>query len=388
MISALAHTKTVGNISRDLLKVVTFIDIHEVSMLLLNGMYMSGVNEDSWEWLKKLGLETESEHVTYQWFLVCVILELCKNGSPTDFQSIYEGTIKKREHKVSKTWIHRILKSLVENRLIRVIDPDASRKRYIADVDSITAGLEQLKLKRLAQIDVRIRQLESERREIERINPYTLAQHIVSKYTGSDQFSSSLFATGVEEVHKLIVYTMTDIARPGDVIRATVVHMRPFERGVYERTKDFINAARRGVCIRYLAAGNLFREDRELADRISNQEMGMLLREIFTLIRDGYPFEIRIAREIITYNHICINDQRLILMVNEDPLTAALVTRNINSDLIDNVIVNFDHLWSHAMPLHQLAPEDLAGLGIDTTSKLSKSILSEKRVITDGKQQE
>ncbi len=348
---------------------------------------MSDEHREPQEQLKLFVFNQDGEYSTH-WMLLGIVLELYHSrGNPPDFQSIYETAVQKRGHTVSKTWIHRMLKKLVDIGIIRVIDEHAYRKKYITDVDSITTGLEQLKIKRLTDMSDKIRRLQTEKEDLERINPYVIAQQIVSTHTGSTKVNSSLFATGVEDVHKLIVYTLINMAQPGDIIRATVVRMNPFERGVYDRTKDFIDAAKRGVNVRYLAAGNLFRGEEELAARVAQQDMGPMLQEIFELTHKQNQFEVRIARDIITYNHVCINNERLILMVNEDPLTAALITRDINSDMIDNVVTSFDALWNGARPLHQMSPADLVEFGLGDSSRVSSEILSKSSIITNDDRQ-
>ncbi|MHA1480778.1 MAG: hypothetical protein ACTSQZ_05100 [Candidatus Thorarchaeota archaeon] len=57
---------------------------------------------------------------------------------PLTFAEIYEQFLKENpSSNLTKAWVHRVLKSLVDTQLIRVENPKAHRKRYIADVNTI-----------------------------------------------------------------------------------------------------------------------------------------------------------------------------------------------------------------------------------------------------------
>ena len=71
------------------------------------------------------------------------IFNLQKNEPrPLAFIEIYDQIQKDDPNtKLSKAWIHRVLKNLIDTGLIRVENPAARRKKYIADVNSIMDGL-------------------------------------------------------------------------------------------------------------------------------------------------------------------------------------------------------------------------------------------------------
>ncbi|MCK4565948.1 MAG: hypothetical protein KAU48_01430, partial [Candidatus Thorarchaeota archaeon] len=60
---------------------------------------------------------------------------------PLTFTEIYEQF--QREDlstKLTRAWVHRVLKVLVDTQLVRVENPKSHRKRYIVDVNTIVTG--------------------------------------------------------------------------------------------------------------------------------------------------------------------------------------------------------------------------------------------------------
>ena len=187
--------------------------------------------------------------------LLGVILNLQTDPPiPLTFGEIYERVQKDEpEAGLTKAWVHRVIKSLVDSQLIRVENPTAHRKKYIADVNTVMTGLEQLKSERVNELEAQKGEIDKTLDVVNRLDCGQLAQQLIRNVTGAQQKISSRIVRGVDELHRVLRYNMLDVAEKGDTIRATVLWLGPFiDQDALSRTMRFIEAARRGAEVRYI----------------------------------------------------------------------------------------------------------------------------------------
>ncbi|MFX1483442.1 MAG: hypothetical protein ACFFCP_09655 [Promethearchaeota archaeon] len=292
------------------------------------------------------------------------------------FSEIYDGLHSESpETKLSKAWVHRILKSLVEAQLIRLESPSAHRKKYIADVNTVMAGLEQLKARRIQQLEAQREEISNTLEEVGSFDCGELAQHFVKSVTGIRQKVSSRIVRGVEELHRVLRYNMLDIAGKGDKIRATVLWLAPFVgKGAMDRMMSFIEAARRGAEVRYLITEDMFRIE-EMADVSSfAEDIVKFMGGLIELRKEGVKFDVRIYSGPKTYNQVSINNENMALIISEKPVTATWITRDFNPDLIDNAVRAFDRDWKRAKSFLEMTPDDLKAFGVEAGGLISRLI--------------
>lgn len=313
--------------------------------------------------------------------LLSVILKLQTDPPiPLSFADIYDQLLKEESgSKLSKAWVHRVLKSLIETQLVRVESPTAHRKRYIADVNTVMSGLEQLKSERIRDLEGQSSEIKKTLTEVSNLDCGDLAQQFVKSVTGAQQKISSRIVRGVEELHRVLRYNMLDVAKKGDTIRATALSLGPFVEGAMERTIKFIEAAKRGVDVRYLISTDIFRIE-ELAPDVSfNMEDVMrLMRNLGELRKSGVKFDIRIYDGPRTYNQVSINNDNMALIIAENPVTATWITRDFNPDLIDNAVKAFDRDWKKSKSFLELTPKDLQTFGVEPGGLISKITSADK----------
>ena len=182
--------------------------------------------------------------------LLSVILKLQKDPPiPLTFAEIYEQLQRDEpQSKLTKAWVHRVLKSLIEVRLVRVENPSAHRKRYIADVNTVMAGLEQLKSDRIQSLETQRDEVDETLVKVNNLDCGILAQQFVKNVTGTQQKISSRRVEGVDELHRVLRYNMLDVAKKGDIVRATVLWITPFvDATTIDRSAQFVEAAKRMV---------------------------------------------------------------------------------------------------------------------------------------------
>jgi hypothetical protein len=322
----------------------------------------------------KVGTEQETRAVTA---LRAILKIQGEPPVPRAFTEVYESVLKENpEGKLSKAWVHRVLKSLIETKLVRVESQSAHRKRYIADVNTIMAGLEQLKTNRLREIDRQISSLQTNLDDIVKLDCGVLAQQLVSALTGKKQTPTTRIVRGVEELDRVLRYNVTSVAKKGDIIRATVLWLTPLLRGGEDRMMKFIDAARNGAEIRYLVTIDILGAQ-EMVDReMDSKKMTGIVQGIFKMREAGLKFDVRVFPGIRTYSQVSLNNQSTALIITENPLTATWLTRDFNPDLIDNAVGSFDKHWESAKSIFELSPEDFAAFGA-AGGTLAKMLLGE-----------
>ncbi|MHA2140114.1 MAG: hypothetical protein ACXADC_04650 [Candidatus Thorarchaeota archaeon] len=322
----------------------------------------------------KVGSEQESRPVA----ILRTLLKIQGNPPvPRGFADIYDSILNENpEGKLSKAWVHRVLKPLIEDKLVRVEGQSRQHKRYIADVNTIMTGLEQLKTNRLHEIDEAIGALQTNLDDIIKLDCGVLAQQLVKALSGREQTPTTRIVRGVEELDRVLKYNVTSVAKKGDIIRATVLWLTPLLKGGEDRMMKFIDAAKNGADIRYLVTIDILGEQ-ELVDReMDSKKMKVLVQGILKMREAGLKFDVRLFPGIRTYSQVSLNNQSTALVITENPLTATWLTREFNPDLIDNAVVSFDKHWNSAKSIFELTSEDFAAFGA-AGGTLAKMLLGE-----------
>lgn len=323
----------------------------------------------------RIGTEQESRPVTV---LRAILKAQGFPPAPRTFTEIYESVLQENpEGKLSKAWVHRVLKPLIEARLVRVEGQSARRKRYVADVNTLMTGLEQLKTDRLAEIDTQIADLQSNLDKIVKLDCGVLAQQLVEALTGESQTPTTRIVRGVDELDRILRYNVTGMAKKGDIIRATVLWLTPLLKGGEDRMMKFIEAANRGAEVRYLVTIDIFGAEQMVNRDMDPGKLKVLVQGIFKMREAGLKFDIRIFPGVRTYSQVSLNNESTALVITENPLTATWMTREFNPDLIDNAIASFDDHWESAISLFGLTVEDFEKFGA-AGGTLAKLLLGEQ----------
>ena len=304
-----------------------------------------------------------------------IILRLEQNPPiPLAFSDIYEQ-IQKEEPgtKLTKAWVHRVLKQLIESKLVRIDSPTAHRKRYIADVNTLMAGFEQLKSKRMEELEQQQENISRKIAEVTAIDCGHISREFVKGVTGRQEVVSSRIVRGVEELHRVLRFNMIEKANDGDIIRASMLWTGPFLNESTEvRIKRFFEAAERGADIRYLISTDIFQMMEDTEVRKNLDSFTAIARALAELRARGKLFDTRLYGGPKTYNQVSLNTESMALVIAEDPVTATWITREFNPDLIDNAVQTFDREWKKAKSLLTLTPEDFDMFGVGNEGIIRK----------------
>jgi hypothetical protein len=293
-----------------------------------------------------------------------------------EFGRIYEQVMKDDPTSgLTKAWVHRVLKRLVGMQLVRLENPDSRRKRYIADVNTMMAGLEGIKSNKMERIEKDLAALRGEAEAVSRVDCGDLARHFVEGVMGREQRISSRVVRGKEELHRVVRYNMLDVAKEGDIIRATVLWLGPFmDAEVRDRTARFVNAARRGAQVRYLVTKSIFNMEQALDAKLNMDAIAQFTGQIQELRKHGVRFDVRVFAGEKTYNQIAFNNDNLVLIIAENPVTATWITRDFNPDLIDNAVSAFDKSWDSAVSFLDMTLNDLKSFGVAPGGPISRIV--------------
>jgi hypothetical protein len=308
-----------------------------------------------------------------------VILKLQTNlPTALTFSEIYER-IERGDPSIAltKAWVHRIMKALIEAQLIRVDNPTAHRKRYIANVNTVMTGLERIKSQRVKELEAKI---QATKEDLERVNAVDcgwLAQEFIKSITGSQQEISSRVVRGVDELHRILRFNMLDIAGKGDIIRATLLWTGPWvDSTARARLLRFFEAAERGVEIRYLITADVLRLEDDEARKKNLSALTGLFQNLVEMRARGKKFDARFYFGLKTYNQISLNRDSMALIITENPVTATWITRQFNPDLIDNAVKSFDRDWKQSKSVFDLSQQEITSMGLIPGGIMSQLINS------------
>ncbi len=333
------------------------------------------------ETLKLCGFVTGEHQESRLMSILGVILRLQEFPPiPITFAQIYEKF--QRENPtttLTKAWVHRVLKSLVDTQLIRVENPKSHRKRYIADVSTIVTGFERLKSSKVEDLETRSKEITDELAKVNTLDCGHLSKELVKAVTGRQEEVSSRIVRGVDELDRVLRYNMLNLAGKGDIVRATVLWAGPFvNEDIITRTMKFVEAAERGADIRYLFSTDIFRVEQDKGIRVNMEEVIGLLTLLSELKESGKKFDARLYAGPKTYNQVSFNRESMALIIAESPITATWITRKFNPDLIDNAVKTFDKDWKTAKSIFDLTQKEFKALGGYHEGLISKLMTSKE----------
>jgi len=332
--------------------------------------------------LEALGFITGEKQESRLMNILEIILKLQQDPPiPLAFADIYEQIqIEDPTTKLSKAWVHRVLKQLIETKLVRVDNPTAHRKKYIADVNTIMAGFEEIKSQKIEELETKHAEIEKELVEISALDCGQLSKEFVEGVTGRQEEVSSRIVRGVDELHRVLRFNMLDKAGKGDIIRATMLWVGPFlDEAISDRVSRYFEAAERGAEIRYLITSDVFNFSEMEETKQGLQRLNGMMQELLDLKARGKEFDGRIYVGPKTYNHISFNNESMALIIAENPVTATWITRQFNPDLIDNAVKTFDKDWKKAKSILTLTPEDYKAFGVPPEGLIRKVLTKDNK---------
>jgi len=306
---------------------------------------------------------------------------------PLSFNKIYESMMNDNPGStLTKAWVQRVLKSLVDNNLVRVESEHAYRKMYLADVSTVMAGLEKIKSETIQNLNSQRSVLTQQLDFVTSMECGSLAEKLVEGLTGDRPKLSSRFIKGMDEFYRVTNSTIFEPAKEEDIIRCSVMTFAPYLQGAIERVDRIFVAAARGVEVRYSLTIKSLIQDGSIRSEITPEALAGTIATFIGCRKEGLPVDIRFNDgPKNTYQFMSLNNDSMAFMISDNPMTAAWITRTFNPDLIDNAITNFDSQWEKSTSLMDISPEYLKKTGISPDSYIAKTLADVFRTMGDEK---
>jgi hypothetical protein len=347
------------------------------------------LNEKTKAALRSLGLVAGSSVDSRTLNLLGAVLRIQEDPPvPLPFKRIYESMMADNPgSSLTKAWVQRVLKSLVNDRLIRVESEQAYRKMYLADVSTVMAGLEKIKSETIQKLNSQRSVLMQQLDFVMSMDCGSLAENLVEGLTGDRQKLSSRFIKGMDEFYRVTNSTIFDVAKEGDIIRCSVMTFAPYLQGATERVDRIFVAAARGVEVRYSLTIESLTKDGSIRSEVTPDALAGSIAAFIGCRKEGLPIDIRFNDgPKNTYRFMSLNDDSMAFMISDNPTNAAWITRAFNPSLIDSAIANFDSQWGKSISLMDLSPEYLKKTGIPPDSYIAKILADILRTKGDEKE--
>jgi DNA-binding Lrp family transcriptional regulator len=290
---------------------------------------------------------------------------------PLSFSKIYDVVNEAdRDNTYSKAWVHRLLKELIDRGLVRTIGDSSSRKQYVCDVNTLRTGIERIKDYRIEEMNIQLEEAKTTIDALRLVDSNTLANQLFVFFTGEYDTPSSRFLSGLDEFHRVTEETIYDEAKEGDVIRCSVIDVASFAGRMEDRVGRILTTPSLGAEIRYKVTSEVFNIDQVSMAGVPSEWLIGFVKGILQM--HGKDLDFRITRPHVRgYQFVSLNDEVMALMISDNPVTAAWVTRRFNANLIDNVIESFDSEWESSIPLASLTTEHLKAMGVKLDSYMT-----------------
>jgi hypothetical protein len=283
-------------------------------------------------WWSLLEINPEKKRVNV---LAALLRSVLDKGEPIQYDELIQVLTNIEDGvEQNKSLIYRHLTGLEEDGLI-VVDRTKYRHTYWTEFHLMRKSFERRR-KELEEIKYsKIRGLKQIRNLLESTEAREIANHLIQRMTGKRQVRSlPRSAQGPESTYWLIDTEVYAKARKGDVIRFTMDWINPqFEQEMQRHLKGE-ELLEKGVEIRSLLSKESL-EDDTVYDRralVYNEWMSQ-----------DWKLHVRIKLDSDrAYQFVSLNDDGIILIVSEHPLTSVWIPKSDNPQLVKDAIMRFD----------------------------------------------
>lgn len=260
---------------------------------------------------------------------------LKSQGNPTsfvDFDTIRRQlAIDEGGRKGENPLVYRSLSWLESAGYIRV-DRSQQKHGYNADVVLLHKALQQAINDATDEIEKEIQKLDDESEYIDKIDISELGSEIISFAAGEKKIEKPIFAEGWENVLQLLEDKVYGSAKRNDLIRFSMEWMSNVEIITPRRIEILRKLMEKGVIFHGLEH-----------NKISNKHLKAFANYTRAYRDQGFMPGFRICeRQNSTYQFVGRNDEGIVLITSENPMSATWIPRNANPALVDNAIETFD----------------------------------------------
>lgn len=306
---------------------------------------MKGMIEDRYEEIFEiLNLEIARKDIV---ILGAILKSQSDPSTFVDFESIRaQLAIDEGGKKGKDSLIYRSLSRLERTGFIQV-DRSEHKHGYSTNVKIMSEVFRNSIRERTAEIGKELGAVDAEIEQISNIDLEDLASDLILLIAGKQKIEKPIFAEGWENVFQLIDDKVYNHATKGDIVRFSLEWLsRP----------DMITALRIERLQKLMENGVNFQGLEH--NKVSKKQQDLFKKFTLHYRKQGYKPGFRIyERKESTYQFVGLNDDGIVLIVSEDPMSATWIPRSANPDLVDNAIETFDTDYN--------AGEDVVDIGGD-----------------------
>jgi len=282
---------------------------------------------------------------------VVVLGALLKSqGSPTtyvDFGAIRAQLEIDEGGKIGKdSLIYRSISWLEKAEFIRV-DRSQHKHGYNSDVGLIHKALQKSIEEAKDKIEDELATLDTDIERLSRMDVEELGSDLILLTAGKKKIERPVFAVGWENVLQLVDDKVYNQVKKGNLIRFSVEWLSKV---------DVITPIRIDQIGRLLENGVIFRGLEH--NRISKQHLKAFKKFTLVFRKQGYQPGFRICeRKDATYQFVGRNDEGIVLITSENPMSATWIPRVANPSLVDNAIQTFDEDYEAGIDIEEIGTE-------------------------------
>jgi len=227
--------------------------------------------------------------------------------------------------------IYRSL-SMLEKEGFLKIDKGGHRHGYNSSVAMLEKAVVNIVTRNIKRLEKELKEIDSEIAELSDMNTDTMASDVIEHMVGKRKIEKPIFAQGWDNILKILDDQVYKNLKKGDVVRITLEWSTQVDYNTPKRIRIIEKLLERGVEIRAL--------DHDRGEKKIRSNM----RELFAKTRAmGANVGYRVfPRKDATYQFIGRNEEGIVLVISESPLSATWLPRSSNAELVDNAIESFD----------------------------------------------
>jgi Fe2+ or Zn2+ uptake regulation protein len=293
--------------------------------------------------LGKIGIDVTEKRMRV---LASLIILQEENKAAVGFDDIY-GKLEEIENKKpgKKPLIYRYLTSLEEDGFVEV-NRRGYRHEYWTDFQRIRKAVDNARKSKTVEFEEKSSMIEDKINRLKNLDLNEMSSLLIQTMTGSKPQPKSRYAFGPENVYWLIDREIYNRARQGDVIRFVFDWINPEMEKRLDREVWGSELLSRGVALRALMSIEVLKDDDVYARRAIPYRKWK---------EKGWDLEVRIRTDSTpSYQFISLNDEGIILIVAENPVTATWMPKDVNPPLVEDALQRFDKDFESAYN-----PEDI-----------------------------
>lgn len=249
-----------------------------------------------------------------------------------DFQTIRTQLDKEEGgRKGSNPLIYRSLSWLEKTGFIRV-DRSEHKHGYNSNVGLMNQVFRKTLSRVTQDIAKELREIDSDIEQLTNMDLKKLRADMISLAAGKEKIEKPVFVEGWEDVLHLIDDKVYSHLKKGDLVRFALEWLSRV---------DVLTPARVQRLAQLMGSGIIFRGLEH--NKIGNDQREAFTKFLLAYRAQGYQPGFRICeRQDSTYQFVGRNNEGIVLIVSENPMSATWIPRSSNTDLVDNAIQTFD----------------------------------------------